>query len=106
MGPWYRLKLQSLALMKLKKDLENSKFKGLSDYLQQSGYLVNYEQRQQAGPNIYYQVESHIESLINDIKEQKNAVDSITSGFGKLSHDDQQSVGKKSEQGPCYFSSG
>lgn len=61
--------LAKLALIRENlKDLEKkAKLKGLSDYLQSNqDYLVNYEQRQQAGQTFTSQVaESHIESLIN-----------------------------------------
>jgi hypothetical protein len=63
-----------IALAKLARIRENikdsekkAKLKGLSDYLKSNqDYLVNYEQRQQAGQTYTSQVtKSHIESLIN-----------------------------------------
>jgi len=61
--------LAKLALIRENvKDLEKkAKLKGLSDYLKSNqDYLVNYEQRKQAGQTYSSQVaESHIESLIN-----------------------------------------
>jgi len=51
----------------IKDSEKKAKLKGLSDYLKSNqDYLVNYEQRQQAGQTYTSQVaESHIESLIN-----------------------------------------